>query len=142
MSTAVWITRRGVNSGSSARFVSAVSSSTGTATSSSLAELSSDTPGKLPVCRPLQALQAAVDREDERLGERLGAPHPLDQPGAGEEIGHVVLAQVDEGEAEGERVAPAERPRDAAGFRQRDRADEGRGEVERGHRGPRVAAEG
>src|SRR6478736_10183853 len=89
--TAVWITRRGVNRGSSARLDSAVSSSIGTATSSTLTELSSDTTEKLPVCDALQALKAVVDAADERLGHRLRAPDDTDQRRPGGEIGDVVL---------------------------------------------------
>ena len=47
-----------------------------------------------------------------RFGQRLAATHGSDQASAGEQIGDVVLAEVDEGEAEGQGVGPTHRPLD------------------------------
>ena len=57
-------------------------------------------PGTLPVRHALQSPQAAVDAVHERLGERLAAPDHRHQRRPGEQVGDVVLAEVDEGEAE------------------------------------------
>src|ERR1700755_3481897 len=83
-----------------------------------LAEGSPDTPGTLPARQALQALQAAVDPDHERLGQRLAAPDHPDQERPGEQVGDVMLAQVDEGEAERAGVAPAERALDLPGLAQ------------------------
>ena len=82
------------------------------------AESSGDTPETLPASEALQALQTAVDPQDHRFGERLAAPHGGDQERAGGEVGDVVLAEIDQGEAEGQRVAPAERALGPPRFRQ------------------------
>ena len=51
-----------------------------------------------------------VDDLADRGGEdRVGAAHGADQPGAREQVGDVVLAEVDEAEAEGQRVGPGDR---------------------------------
>src|SRR6476620_3623308 len=55
----------------------------------------------------LQPLEGPVDPQDEGLGEWLAAADERDQGGAGDQVRDVVLAEVDEGEAEGQRVGPA-----------------------------------
>src|SRR5882757_1942317 len=59
---------------------------------------------------PLEPLDHRADRAHRGGEDRVGAPHRGDQPGAGEKVGDVVLAEVDEAEAESQRVSPAERP--------------------------------
>src|SRR3954454_333723 len=106
--TSVWTSRRTVSSG-----ISTVRSP--------FAEFSSDTPRTLPVREALHTLQRPVDAVHERFGKRLPAPHHGHQEGAGGERGGVVLAELHEPEAEGHGVAPADRPLDSAGLRQRER---------------------
>ena len=77
----------------------------------------------------------------ERLGERLALADGDDERGAGGQVGDVVLAEVDEGEAEGQRVGPADRAGGLAGFGQRVGGDQRGGEMQRRHRRPGVAAE-
>src|SRR6476469_6510957 len=111
--TAVCTMRLGVNSGSwAARLSSAVSS---TSTGASLTEPSSDTWKKLPVCQLLQVLQASIDAVHEGLRERLPRADDRDQGHPCGEVGDVVLAKVDEGESEGQRVGPADRAGGPAG---------------------------
>src|SRR3954469_7364383 len=136
---AVCTMRLAVNSGSwAARLSSAVSS---TSTGASLTGPSSDTPGKLPVREALQALQAPIDPVHERLRPRLALADDCDERRSGGEVGDVVLAEVDEGEAEGQRVGPAGRAGGLAGLGQRVGGDHRGGEMQRGHRRPRVATE-
>src|SRR5512146_109586 len=97
----VWISRRGVNSGSSTVPLPFPGSSR-------------DTPKTLPARQALEAAQAPVDRQDRRLGKGLAAPHGGHQGAPGGQIGDVVLAEIDQGKAQGQRIPPAERARDAA----------------------------
>src|SRR5215467_8639880 len=96
---------------------------------------SSDTAGgTLPSAPPGDSLEPLDDGADGAHGggeDRVGAPHRGDQAGAGEEVGDVVLAEVDEAEAEGERVGPADRPLLRARFGQRCGGGDRGGEVER-----------
>src|ERR1700749_580608 len=68
---------------------------------------------------PLEPLDHFVDLPHRGGEDRVGAAHRGDQPGAREQVGDVVLAEVDEAEAEGQRVAPADRPLRRARFGQR-----------------------
>ena len=65
--------------------------------------------GLLSVRDLLQALEPGAHLVHHRLGERVAEPHGRDERGAGDEVGHVVLAQVDEREAEDRRVGAADR---------------------------------
>src|SRR3954453_10640502 len=119
--TSVCTSRRTVKSGISPpgpwRSRRSTVSSSGSTASLPFATRSSDTPGTLPARDSLQALKRPVDPEDEGLGERLAAPDRGDQEGAGDQVGHVVLAQIDQREAEGAGVAPTEGALGAARFR-------------------------
>src|ERR1700679_1969483 len=79
---------------------------------------SPDTQWTLPARQALQALQGPVEAHDQRLGERLASPHGGDEKRPGGQVGDVVLAQVDEAEAERRRVGPAQGALDLAGFRE------------------------
>src|SRR5258707_1867346 len=114
-STTVCARRRGVTSG-----IATVPSP--------LAEFSGDTPGTLPAREALQALQGLVDAAYKRLGEWLATPDDGDEQSTGEKIGDVVLAEINEGEAERPRVAPAEPALHLGGFGQGERGDQRRGE--------------
>ena len=107
--TSVWTRRRVVNSGISAVPLPFAESS--------LQHL----PRRYPFASLSKRLQAAGDAVHERLRQRLAAPHHRHQRGPGEEVGDVVLAEIDEGEAERAGVGPAQRPLDLAGFRERER---------------------
>src|SRR3954452_5524389 len=98
------------------------------------ARSSGDTLGKLPAGDLLQTLKRPVYPAYEGFGERLALPDGGDERRAGDQIGDVVLAEIDEREAEGPGVAPAEGALDLAGFRERERRGQRGGEVERGHR--------
>src|ERR1700709_400643 len=102
---------------------------------------SADTPWTLPARQALQPAQGAGGAGAERLDKWLPAPDDGDQSGPGEQVGDVMLAEVDEGEAEGAGIGPPDRALDLADFGQRERGDQRGGEVQRGHRRPGVAAE-
>src|SRR3954454_19326335 len=94
------------------------------------AESSPDTPWTLPARQALQSAQAAGDAVNERLRKRLATPDHRHQRRPREEVGDVMLAEVDEGEAERAGVGPGERPLDLADFRKRKRGDQRGGEVQ------------
>src|SRR3954452_22503280 len=100
------------------------------------AESSGDTPEKLAARDPLQTLQASVYPAYEGFCQPLPPPHGDDQSRSREQVGDVVLTEVDEGEAEGSGVGPAERALDLARFGERQGGGDGGGEVQRGHRRP------
>ena len=89
----------------------------------------------------LEPAQAGIDRLHERLDQRLALAHEDDEGRAGEQVGDVVLAEVDEREAECAGVDPAERSWNLARLAEVDRRHQRGGEVERGHRRPRVRVE-
>src|SRR3954452_23947778 len=137
---AVCTMRLAVNRGSWAdRLSSAVSS---TSTGASLTEPSSDTPGKLPVGEALQVLQPSIYPMHERLRERLPLTDGREEGRSGGEVGDVMLAEIDEREAQGERVGPADGALPLSGPGQLVGDDKRGGEMERRHRRPRVAAQG
>src|SRR4051794_33751926 len=125
----VWTIRRVVKIGISAKWLLP------------FAESSGDTPEKLAARDPLQTLQASVYPAYEGLRQPLPPPHGGDQSHPREQVGDVVLAEVDEGEAEGAGVGPAEGALNLARFGEGQRSGDGGGEVQRGHRRPGVAAE-
>src|SRR4051794_30771267 len=100
--TAVCTMRLVVKSGNwAARLSSAVSS---TSSEVSLTEPSSDTWETLPVREALQGLEASIDAVDQRLGKGLALADDGEEGRSGREVGDVVLAEVDEGEAEGQGI--------------------------------------
>src|SRR3984885_3990150 len=58
---------------------------------------------------PLELLEARRDAAHGGGEDQVGAASGGDQAGAREQIGDVVLAEVDEAEAEGQRVGPGDR---------------------------------
>ena len=139
---AVWITRRGVNSG---KFGAARFGGVFLDRDRDVFDLGRALLGHH---RETTRLRCAPSAEGRRLTPRTSGSASgsarrtaTDQRRAGGEVGDVVLAQIDEGEAEGQRVGPARRARAPARLGQGDRADQRRREVQRGHRRPGVAAE-
>ena len=125
----VWISRRRVKIGSSSGIAAVRRDPLETPT------------GSYPLARRSKRRRPPVTAWT--AGSASGSPraHGGDQAGAGEQVGDVVLAQVDEREAERQRVGPAHGALDRARFGERDRRHRRGGEVQRRHRRPGVAAQ-
>ena len=85
-------------------------------------------------------IAAGEPPRERRRGRRAGA-HALGEREAGRQVDHVVLAEVDEREAEQQRVGPPQRPGDHAGLGEHMRRRDGCREVQGGHGGQGVPPE-